>query len=348
MRSRIILMTYLAAAVSCGTGSNQNPPLVKVCEAVPYNSIPAAKYTAKVSASDKSDVAFRVSGKIRDIKVKPGDYVSAGQLIAELDDRDYIIQLTATTAEYNQVKAEIDRVMAMYEDSAISENDYDKARYGLEQISQKLAHHQNQLDDCCLYAPFSGYIDDVLFSEGETVVAGVPVISVFDDKKLSLTLYITYADCQRYGTLDNAFAEFQVRPDKPVPLNGGQISRKANSNQMYRLQFDISDEEGTLTPGMTAMVTLSFCQDNGGKMLIAANSIFHNDGSSSVLLYNNESCTVESHDVEIVSILKDGNAVVLGLKPGDEIVSAGVGLLHDGQKVRRLDNVNDSNPGGLL
>lgn len=348
MRSKILLLVCTAAMVSCGVDKTQKQTLVKVCETARYVEVPAATYAAKISESSKSNLAFRVSGRIGKIYVRSGEPVRAGQLVAKLDDRDYKIQYNATLAEYNQVKAEIDRVFAMYEDNAVSENDYDKARYGLEQISQKLEYHKNQLNDCNLYAPITGYVDNVMFSQGETVAAGVPVISIFGNQKLSVELNVSYPDYCRFEILDSAYARFTSTPNLTVPLEGGLISRKANANQLYRLQFDIPDRYSFVTPGMTAMVTLTFRQDNSNMNLVPVSSLLRDRDGSAVFLYDATTGTVGLEKVEIVKILNDGNAVVLGLKRGDMVVSAGVNALHDGQKVRMVGKTGNSNPGGLL
>ena len=46
-----------------------------------------------------------------------GAYVRKGQLLAELDPTDYQIQLDAAEAEYQRVKAEAERVMALYKEN---------------------------------------------------------------------------------------------------------------------------------------------------------------------------------------------------------------------------------------
>ena len=72
-------------------------------------------------------LAFRVAGPIRKIYVNEGQYVKKGQLLAELDPRDYQIQFNATQAEYTQVKGEADRIIELYRRGSVSVNEYDKA-----------------------------------------------------------------------------------------------------------------------------------------------------------------------------------------------------------------------------
>lgn len=66
----------------------------------------------KVKAAQDVSLAFRVSGTIQKVYVDDGAPVRKGQLLAELDPADYRVQLEATEAEYRQVKAEAERVMA--------------------------------------------------------------------------------------------------------------------------------------------------------------------------------------------------------------------------------------------
>ena len=105
-------------------------------------------YPARTRSMEETNVAFRVSGTIERVFVKEGDYVRKGQLIATMDARDYRVQLEATQAEYAQIKADAERVFELYKEQATTASNYDKARYGLSQITQKLQHHKNQLADC--------------------------------------------------------------------------------------------------------------------------------------------------------------------------------------------------------
>ena len=121
------------------------------------------QFPGKVKAAQDISLAFRVSGTISKIHVKDGTRVQEGQLLAELDPTDYQVQLDATEAEYQQIKAEAERVMALYKDNGTTPNANDKAVYGLKQITAKYKHHKDQLAYTRLYAPFNGYVQKRLF-----------------------------------------------------------------------------------------------------------------------------------------------------------------------------------------
>ena len=77
-------------------------------------------YPGKIKAASEVKLSFRVAGPIRAVLPEVGAFVKKGELIAEIDPRDYEIQLSATEAEYNQVKEEAGRFRQGFE----SENVY--------------------------------------------------------------------------------------------------------------------------------------------------------------------------------------------------------------------------------
>lgn len=69
-------------------------------------------FNGLVKPSKESKLSFRVSGNIKNLYVKIGDYVKAGQNIARLDSTDYNVNTSQTLANLNNVKANKDVVRA--------------------------------------------------------------------------------------------------------------------------------------------------------------------------------------------------------------------------------------------
>ena len=174
----IILAGVLLAA--CG---GKNPTAVQPLQTVNIDTLRAIgesatlQYPGRVKAADEVNLSFKVSGRIQRICVKEGEYVRAGQLVAIMDPTDYEVQLRATEAEHAQITAEADRVIKLHEEGATTDNNYDRAVYGKRQIDAKLKNHKDQLAYTRLTAPTSGYIQSKLFTGGEVVSAGMPVVT---------------------------------------------------------------------------------------------------------------------------------------------------------------------------
>ena len=78
-------------------------------------------YPGRVKAAADVDLAFRVAGPIIRIPVQVGSFVRKGEVIAEIDPRDYELQYKATEAEYKQIKSEAERVIELYNRKSVPE-----------------------------------------------------------------------------------------------------------------------------------------------------------------------------------------------------------------------------------
>ena len=183
-RIQLYLITMLIPALSsCSGDSHNSESHIKTVHTVTVtdeHGESAMTYIGKVVPAKELSLSFKVAGKISRIYVKQGSTVKGGQMIAELDPMDYQNQFMETEAEYRQIKSEADRIIAMHDDGAVSDNDYDKAVFGLRQITAKYQQHKSELSYTKLYAPFSDKIDNVIAETGVVVNAGMPVAMMID------------------------------------------------------------------------------------------------------------------------------------------------------------------------
>ena len=233
----ISLILFMSCARSeKGTKDTQT---VKIDTAVSASSQTALQFPGKVKAAQDISLAFRVSGTIRKIYVEDGARVREGQLLAELDPADYRVQLDATEAEYKQIKAEAERVMALYKENGTTPNANDKAVYGLKQITAKYQHHKDQLEYTRLYAPFSGFIQKKLFDAHETIGAGMPVISMVSAGIPEVEINLPAADYIRRDRFDGYHCTFDLYPGENYPLKLISVTPKANANQLYTMRLQM-------------------------------------------------------------------------------------------------------------
>lgn len=146
------ILVVLLASCSQRTQITDSKPTVKIDTVLSAGGQTALQFPGRVKAAQDISLSFRVSGTILRMYVNDGTYVRKGQLLAELDPADYQIQLDAAEAEYQSVKAEAERVMALYKENVTTPDANDKAMYGLKQITAKYNHAKDQLEYTRLYA----------------------------------------------------------------------------------------------------------------------------------------------------------------------------------------------------
>lgn len=344
-----VFIMVVFGACSRREPASQSEPFVRLATVSSSAGQENVSYPGRTKAAETVNMAFRVPGTLESVPVKAGDFVRRGQLVARLDDRDYRVQLSATEAEYKQVKAEAERIIALYKDNGTSANNYDKARFGLEQITAKYNNHKNQLADTRLEAPFDAYVQEVLYDGHETVGAGMPVVTLFGADGIEIVINIPASEYLRKEKFESFVGSFDVLPGRSFPLKLKSMSQKANANQLYEVRLLLEGKQPEVTPGMTAMVDIIYQPSDENASLVSANALFNREGTTFVYVYEAREGVIRQREVTVGSLRLDGMAeIAAGLRPGERVVVAGVHHLKEGQRVKPFPEATQTNVGGLL
>lgn len=341
---KILLSLLCGLLIGCtGVGEKVESIRTVKCDTVKMAEHQAEQstFSGRVKAAVESNIAFRVAGQIVRMNVVQGQFVRNGTVIAQLDDRDYKTQLSATGAEYNRIKSEADRVIELYKKQSATPNDYDKAVYGLEQITAKLEAHRNALADTRLVAPYDGYVEKISFNQGETVGAGMAVVSMISSQRPEIEINIPVTDFVKQGRFVSAFATIHAFEGEIFELKLIGVNQKANLNQLYTTRFEVIGSPAP-SPGMTAVVNINYKSTGSVLMQIPITALV----GDSVWIFDGEKVTQKS--IKVVEIKSNGTAWVEGLTEGEIVVSGGANSLKEDQRVKALQGVSVTNEGGLL
>lgn len=231
------------------------------------------------------DLSFQVAGKIEKMLKEEGDTVKTGELIAILDDKDYVSNLEKATADVEKTQAikadaesKFERQAPLVNDNTISKQDYDtllntrdksKADYDAAIAQKNFA--QNQLDYTRVYAPEDGIIMIRVQEPGANVAKGQPVYTMAKTKPVWVRAYVNETDLGniKYGQ------EVKVYTDTTDPQTGkkreynGQVgyispvaeftpktvqSTDIRTNLVYRIRVYIYDIDEYLRQGMPVTI----------------------------------------------------------------------------------------------
>ena len=344
------LILLMCACGNSQTKQDRGKATVQADTVKSYQGELSIIYPGKIKAASEVKLSFRVAGPIRAVLPEVGAFVKKGELIAEIDPRDYEIQLSATEAEYNQVKEEAERVVELYKRGSVPANDYDKAVSGLKQITAKYNAHKNALADTRLTAPFDGYIQKKYYDSHETVAAGYPVMSMINSNYFDVDIDIPSSDFVRQGLFKSFSCTIDVFPGQVFPLELIEITRKANLNQLYRMRLRLKPVPGMdIAAGMSVNVTIEYNPNEEALTVIPLSAMFEENGASAVWVYNPKTQSVTKRVIQLNKLLKTGELIVSeGLAAGEIVVSAGVHSLKEGMSVELLKPVSKTNIGKLL
>lgn len=165
-------------------------PSVKVVHAE-VMEVPSSRcYTFISQPYRLSELSFRVGGPVHAFDVQQGQFFRKGQLIAAIDERDFVIQKQRTEALYRQAEVDYARISSLYAKDNISGMNYEQAKANYERTKADYEAAVNAWEDSRLYAPFDGYVQQAHIERYQDVKPSVPVVTFIDLSRIKVEAYV--------------------------------------------------------------------------------------------------------------------------------------------------------------
>jgi membrane fusion protein (multidrug efflux system) len=126
-------------------------------------------------------ISSRVTSNVTELLVQDNEHVVQGQVLLKLDPRDFIVAVARAEANYENAKADYDRVEPLRNDVAISKQDFDQSATNLRVAKANLDDARNQLSYCTVVAPTDGFIGNRTVNTGNRVTVGGALMAVVQD-----------------------------------------------------------------------------------------------------------------------------------------------------------------------
>ena len=305
------------------------------------------EFAGDVRARVESRLGFRVAGKIVQRPVEVGQRVKAGKLLAQLDPQDYRLaaeaarsQVSMAATSRNQALAEFTRFKELKDQNFISgvelerrESALKSAEAQLEQAQSQLSSLRNQAAYTNLMADVSGVVLSVDAEPGQVVAAGSPIVRIANDGPRD-AVFVVPEDRVAMIKVGSAV---KVRAwTKGTQLSGRVREIAASADPVTRtFQVKVALNSADALPlGTTVYVQPDALSHTGAPVIKIPTSALKKDGqTAAVWLVDKASMTVRTQPVQLATA--DGNEIVIagGLAPGMVLVTAGVHVLSEGQKV---------------
>lgn len=348
------LAPLLAVPALLLAGCKDAPPPPEPVRAVKLVTVEVGQYgselefAAEVRPRIESRLGFRVPGKITRRLVEVGQSIKVGQVLAEIDPRDYQLaadamraQVAAAATNRDLAAADYKRYKELKEQNFISgaelekrDTGYKAAQAQYEQAQAQLASQGNQALYAKLVADVAGVVTAVEAEPGQVVAAGTTVVRVAQNGPRDAVFAVPE---DRVGTV-KVGSPVDVRLWSVGTKMTGTVREVAASADPATRTFQIKVALDTKTPppiGTTVNVVPQSMGHVGSPVIKLPTSALKQDanGGTSVWVLDKATMTVKSTPVTLTTA--DGNEAVIGsgLQPGMQVVSAGVHVLTPGQKV---------------
>lgn len=294
---------------------------------------------AMVTAWEDLLVSAEVTGQIISVAVAEGQQVSKGQILVEIDPRDYQSRLLSIQAQYELATTTVNRLISLKSSDAISQDQLDQASARKKELSAALVNAELLLERCTIKAPLTGVVNYLPAKTGLLLSHGDPVAQILQIDKVKVEVAIPEADVTAVRTVEKAAVIFTSLDN--LKVTGTKIflaSQPASSAMVYPLRLAVENPNGHILPGMFARAEIiKHVYQNGISIPIFA-VISQNDKKFVFTVQNGL-----AHKRPVKTGIFEGWQIQIthGLQTGDEVVIVGHRSLEDGQPVTILKTVTD-------
>lgn len=370
MRNYILLVTTLltVALSSAGctkkhdAGKAENAPVAVVkgvsLETVKLAAMPEVMdVVGSVRARTSAVVSTRIAGSISVLRVREGDRVRKGQLLAQLDARENQANAAVATSAVDEARRGVDEALSrkkladttfdryqnLYKEQAVSRQEFDVRQTEKDVASQGVARAESRLkqsqegakaattlsDYTKIIAPISGVVASKQADLGATVFPGQPLMTIEDDGsyQLELALPENVANKVKLGsllqvTLDAVGSSFSARIAEIVPT-----ADPASRTFVAKIALT---QQG-LKSGMFGRGAVSLGTSVNG-ITLPKKAVVEHGALTSVWAVDKEN----SAHMRIVKVGRQTGErveILAGLSEGDRVVVAGVEKVTEGARV---------------
>ncbi len=311
-------------------------------------------YPAKVRSGQRVKLAFQVSGQLQKFPVKSGQSVRRGELLGELDPRDYENALKSATARYNESKSEFERYGKLVEKKAASAATFDEKRKIFEVAEAELKIAEKALADTQLLAPFDGVVASTYVDNFQNIQSKQEILSLQGNRDIELVINVPEKDIIKMPAEESLekvtaglcpIAIFPALKDLTFALEIKEFETEAEaSTQTYQCVLTMpAPKEYSIFSGMTALVrvkNISIRGENTG-VLIPVTAVGRDAAGNCFVWVINDRSVAVKRPVTVGGIDGDRIGVTAGLRQGETIAAAGVSYISEGLKVKPLDHLGN-------
>ncbi|MGQ9632270.1 MAG: efflux RND transporter periplasmic adaptor subunit [bacterium] len=292
---------------------------------------------ATLEAERQIDVLAKVSGLISQILVEEGDKVSAGDILARLDQRDVQLEVKQAEARFENDRRIFEQTSELMKRNAVSKEEYERQKYQLEVSRVQLEAAKIKLEHTEIRSPIDGIITDRYIDLGDTVGSGQKAFSVGDFDPLLAKIHIPEREIGKVKVGQSVNITAESAPGEEFEGVVSRISPIVDPGSgTIKMTVEISRSKNILKPGMFVSVRLP-TETHPNALVVPKKAL--------VLEREQEVVFVVKGGVARRTPVKlgfsDGNFVEVlgGVEEGDNIITVGQEGLRDGASVRPVGEV---------
>ena len=330
-KSGIILFIFASLFIFLNNNLKKNKPkdltdyVVRVEKGFLSESISSS---GEIKANKAINISPRKQGFIKSINVKEGDKVKKSQILATIDDKDFIYKVEEIKLRAEKQKNDFIRREYLFKEGAISKENFEEFKNKYETSRVQLKDALAEKSFYTIRAPFSGIITAEYVEIG-TYVAPSANFNANNSAKnfvfelsngLEIVAKVPESDLGRIKIGQEARVRVEAFPSNNYTATVDKIASRAskdNNVTSFEVTLTFKDFSDDIKIGMTADLEFKV-EDNIEKILVPTVSIVTEKGKKGILKVGKNSFP-KFKEIEIGISSGNKTAVISGVEAGEKI-----------------------------
>jgi len=331
--SLALLSAGLLASCSSSSSSKateeQSADTVRLVEVAPAEMRAlnlSEEFTAQLEAKVVNNITAQAGGRLKQLLVKVGDRVGAGQAVARME----ATQASQAQIQLADAKTNFARMDELYKVGGVSKAQWEQAKSAVDQA--KLAYG-NAAENTVLRSPISGFVTAKNYDNGDMTSPQLPVVVIQQIAPVKAVIGVSE---QYYSYLKKgAAATLSVDALGEETFSGVVTNIFPTLDPVTHTvstEIEIANKDLKLRPGMYARVHLDFGTKEA--LTVPDKAIVRQAGSGARYVYVFSGGKAVYRAVELGQQQGDLYEVVSGLNAGDQVITSAPSNLKNGLSVK--------------
>lgn len=349
----LVALTLVACRDNAAGAGPGGPPMAMAVEAITLTPKPVERtteYIATVKSRRSTTIQPQVEGFVTQIAARPGQRVSRGSLLMEIDSgrqQAAVASLesvrAAREADVEWARQQAERLRKLLDAGAVSQQDYEQATIAvrtsqaqLQAVEAQIREQRVELAYHRVTAPTAGIVGDIPVRVGDRVTQSTVLTTI--DENAGLELYLNVPVTQAPGLkpgmlvriVDDAGQSISrtevnfISPSVDTATQSVLVKAPLQSNSTFRTdQFVRANLVWSTEPGLTVPL-VAVSRINGQYFVYV---VEHGEGGMTV---------ARQRPVQLGAIVGNDYMLLSGLKEGEQLVVAGIQKIGDGMPVKAV------------
>ena len=165
---------------------SQKPVIVRAELAGRRTHVATEEVVGTVRAKLHAAIEAKISARIEEMRVVPGDAVKAGDLLVKLDARETQARFEQALAERDQLQRDAARLRSLLTQNAVSRQEFETVESRYRGAVAAVSETETMLSYTRVLAPFDGIVTRKLADVGDLATPGRSLVEIDNPKELRL------------------------------------------------------------------------------------------------------------------------------------------------------------------